>query len=293
LITRAFAHLHSAGVRRFVVNTHWQAHAYHTAFPDSRWNGCPLTFSHESPEVLETAGGLQHAASHLPEHEPFWVYNGDILSSLPLASAWAAHREAKHEITLVLRSSGGPLHILRDHASGRVLDIGRRLHPDREPHHLFTGIYLVEPAFLARIPVATKISVIPIFMEMIRQNARLGSVVVDEGEWWDLGSREQILGVHSHLSQTPRSHAAGENNPFKLQPTPSNGPWIAPTASVAPDAWLSPSTAVGEGCHIGEGASLTDCVIWENARIAPGARLLRCIVTAGTTVSGTHTDADL
>lgn len=273
LITRAFAHLHAAGVRHFVINTHWQAHAYHTTFPDHLWNQCPLTFSHESPEVLETAGGLLHASAHLPQNAPFWVYNGDILSTLPLEKAWAAHAAAGNEVTLVLRSQEGPRHILRDEPSGRILDIGRRIYPEREPHHVFTGIYLVEPAFLRRIPPATKQSVIPVFLEMIREGARLGSAVVDEGEWWDLGSRDQILQAHAH-------HA-------------NSGPWIARSASVAASAQISPCTAVGERSHIGEGASLTACVIWEDARIAPGACLHRCIVTAGASVEGTHSDADL
>lgn len=272
LITRAFSHLHSAGVRRFVINTHWQAHAYQTAFPDHLWNQCPLRFSHESPEVLETAGGLLHAAALLPGDAPFWVYNGDILSSLPLEKAWTAHQSAGNEVTLVLRSQDGPLHILRDDSSGRILDIGRRLHPEREPHHLFTGIYLVEPAFLRRIPTGTKLSVIPVFLDMIREGARLGSAVVDEGAWWDLGSREQILQVHSHLADS--------------------GPWIAPSAAVAPTAEISPATAVGERSHVGEGATLTDCVVWEDAHIAPGTRLHRCIVTAGASVNGSHSDTD-
>jgi NDP-sugar pyrophosphorylase family protein len=56
LITFAFRHLRDSGVQRFVVNTHWQAHAYAKTFPSNTWDGFPLYFSHESPEVLETAG---------------------------------------------------------------------------------------------------------------------------------------------------------------------------------------------------------------------------------------------
>jgi NDP-sugar pyrophosphorylase family protein len=283
LISRAFTHLHAAGVRRFVINTHWQAHAYTTAFPEGSWQECPLAFSHEWPEVLETAGGLKQAAHLLPNHEPFWVYNGDILSTLPLEQAWEAHRATGNEVTLVLRSSDGPLHVLRDSDSGRILDIGRRLHPERDPGHLFTGIYLVEPEFLERIPAATKISVIPIFLEMIRQQARLGSAVVDGGQWWDLGAREQILAVHAHLSTAPAD---------ALQTT-GPGPWVDASATVAPDAWVSPDSAIGARVHIGSGASLTQCVVWEDAHIAPGTRLHRCIVTQGAHVAGSHSDADL
>ena len=274
LITRAFAHLRAAGVSRFVVNTHWQAQAYGEAFPGGRWEGHPVAFSHESPEVLETAGGLRNAQGLLPAGEPFWVYNGDILSTLPLEEAWEAHRRAGNEVTLVLRSKDGPLQVSLERESGRILDLGCRLQPGRPAEFLFTGIYLVEPAFLERIPAGEKLSVVPVFLEMIRQGARLGGVVVDGGEWWDLGTREQVLAVHAAFAE-------------------GGAPWVAPGAVVDPSASLLGATAVGAGAFVGAGAVLEDTVVWAGARILPGSELRRCIVTAGAVVSGTHTDADL
>jgi NDP-sugar pyrophosphorylase family protein len=275
LITRAFAHLRSAGVSRFVVNTHWQAQAYAAAFPAGAWDGLPVAFSHESPELLETAGGLKHAQRLLPPGEPVWVYNGDILSTLPLQEAWDAHRRAGNEVTLVLRSKDGPLQVGFDALGGRIRDLGCRLEPERPAEYLFTGIYVVEPAFLERIPDGEKLSVVPVFLDMIRQGARLGGVVVDGGEWWDLGTREQVLAVHA-------ARAAAEG-----------APWIADSARVEPSARLEGATAVGADVAVGAGAVLEDTVVWEGARIEPGAVLRRCIVTSKALVSGTHTDADL
>lgn len=276
LITRAFFHLRAAGVERFVVNTHWRAEAYAKAFPDASWEGCRVDFSHESPEVLETGGGLKHAdeAALLPKAEPFWVYNGDILSTLPLEEAWEAHHRAGNEVTLVLRSKDGPLQVGFDSASGRITDLGKRLHPDKEPKFLFTGIYLVEPSFLQRIPSAIKISVVPTFVDMIRAGARLGGVVIDSGDWWDLGTREQILAVHSSLAA-------------------QGAPWISHSASVGPNVTLKGATAVGPGTTIGAGAILEDTIVWAGAVISEGSHLRRCIVTENTLVSGEHTDADL
>ncbi len=274
LITLAFQHLRNAGVQRFVINTHWQAHAYASAFPRGSWNDCPLHFSHESPEVLETAGGLKQAEALLPDSEPFWVYNGDILSSLPLEEALEAHRRSRNEVTLVLRSKGGPLQVSYDAASGRILDIGKRLFPDREAKFLFTGIYLVEPAFLRRIPSGMKIGVVPVFLEMSRAGARLGGVVLDSGEWWDLGTREQILSVH-------KARALSE------------APWIDANATLAPDARVRGASAIGSGAHIGAGAVIEDSIVWSGAVIEPGTTLQRCIVTGNAPVSGNHTDADL
>ena len=277
LITRAFAHLREEGVRNFVINTHWQAHAYETFFPSHSWRECSIAFSHETPEVLETAGGLKHAESLLPKDAPFWVYNGDILSDLPLRKALDAHFNSGNEVTLVLRSKGAPLHVNFDESSGKIRDLGGRLLPNEQSRFLFTGIYLVNPVFLQRIPAHTKLSVVAVFIEMIREAAGLGGVVIDEGQWWDLGSREQILAVHSAV-------ATRKENP---------APWISASAQIDPTAKLVGACAVGANTKIGADVVLEDCVVWEDAVITGPSTLVRCIVTAGSNVTSNHTDADL
>jgi len=250
LITHAFDHLRSLGVENFVVNTHWCAERYAEFFPGGHWGGRPITFVHEGPEVLETAGGIWNAREHL-RHGPFAVYNGDILSTVDLQQAWEQHRAAGNEVTLVLRSQGGNRNVL--FADGRVLDLRQELQPQTKPGHLFTGIYLVEPAFIDRIPPGKKLSVVPIFHEMIRAGAGLGGVVLDEGDWRDLGTRDEYL---------------------------------AACAALGSGLWISPSAKVGEG------AMIRDSIIWERAEIAPGAKLTGCVVTDGARVEGEHVDAD-
>jgi mannose-1-phosphate guanylyltransferase len=271
LITYAFDHLRGAGVEGFVVNTHWHAAAYDQAFPDRSYRDSPVNFRHEWPEVLETAGGLKNAEDLLSTG-PFWVYNGDILSTLPLEPALRVHRAAANEVTMILRSHGGPLQVSFDETTGRIGDIGRELDPLSDPRFLFTGIYLVEPAFLTRIPPATKIGVIPIFREMIRAGAKLGGVVIDDGDWWDLGSREQYLAVHQSMN---------------------GAPWIDSSAQIAPGAQITGATAIGANARIGAGARLRDCLVWEGGEVAPGASLESCIVTTAACASGTLVNSDV
>lgn len=278
LIAYAFDHLIEAGVETFIVNTHWRAEAYARAFPDASYRGRPITFRHESPEVLETAGGLKNSAELL-QHAPFWVYNGDILSNLPLAPALRAHQATGNEVTLVLRSHGGPLQVAFEKKTGRISDLGNRLDPTSDTRFLFTGIYLVEPRFLARIPTATKISVVPIFCEMIRTGAPLGGVIIDEGDWWDLGTREEYLAVHAALA----GRALGSRRP----------PWIDPAARIGRGAEIRGASAVGAGAEIGDGAQLTNSIVWHGAKVAAGAVLERCIVASGACAAGTLHDLDI
>ena len=275
LIAYTFDRLFDANIESVVVNTHWAAKAYSTPFPKPSYRGMTLTFREEKPDVLETGGGIKNVEDLLGG-EPFIVHNGDILTDLPLLRALGHHVASGNEVTLVLRSQDGPLQIAFDESSGRILDIGRRLDPAREPRFLFTGIYVVQPEFLRRIPAATKVSVVPIFCEMIRTGARLGGIVIDDGKWWDLGTRDQYLAVHRDISDCGSRIAD----------------WIDPTAQISPNAIIEGATAIGAHARIGDGAQLRDCLVWENAEVAPGAILERCIVTAGARVEGTHRDRD-
>jgi len=279
LITFAFDQLIAAGIEEIVVNTHHCHEAYETEFPGRRYHTARLIFEHE-PVLLETAGGIKNVERHF-EGEAFLVYNGDILTNLPVAKVLEYHRASGNEVTMALRSNGEPLHVALD--GGRVVDIAGRLGVLDAPRHLFTGIYVVEPAFLRRIPEETKISVIPLFMEMIKEGGgKLGGVVVDEGIWWDLGTREKYLDAHAALAEGPDFFGDGREWRTRV-----NG-----TAQVAAGARLEGFAAVGEDAAIEEGAQVTDCILWEGARVLAGSVLDRCIVTSGRIAAGRQTGID-
>lgn len=273
LIEYAFDRLLGAGIERLVVNTHWRAERYAEFFPEEKYGAASLSFRHEAPEILETAGGIWNVRDLLGD-EPFIVFNGDILTTLPLEPAIAAHAASGNEVTMVLRSAGGPLQVACE--AGRVTDIGGRVDVAAGPRYLFTGIYIVSPEFIRRIPPGEKTSVVPIFCAMIREGAKLGGIVLDEGEWWDLGNRGNYLAVHREL-------AALGNPP---------APWIHPTAQIGAGAEITGATAIGAHSRIGASARLHDCLIWDDAEIAPGARLTRCIVTDGSRAEGEQVDFD-
>lgn len=272
LITYAFDHLHAAGVERLVVNTHHLAAAYDVAFPDKVYRGMPVAFRHESPVRLETAGGIANVRDLLNE-EPFLVYNGDILTSLPLEPLIRAHQESGNVVTLALRSHGPALHIAVDPTGTSVTDIRNKLGTGDQGTHLFTGIYACSPAIHDWITPGKVESVIPIFLKMIESGVKVGAVVLDGGDWWDLGSRTQYLSAHAALNGM-------------------HGPAIHLEARVAEDAVLRRTNVIGPGAVVESGAKLEDCILWPGARVVSGAQLARCIVRGGVTAAGIVEDRD-
>ena len=272
LITYAFDHLRAAGVSRLVVNTHHIPEAYAAAFPNKSYQGTPVQFRNESPVRLETAGGIANVRDLLG-NEPFLVYNGDILTDLPLKPLLTEHRENGNLVTLALRSRGPSLHIAFDPRRGLVTDIRNKLGTGDEGEYLFTGIYACDPAIHDWITPGKVESVIPIFLNMIRAGAKLGAVVIDEGCWWDLGSRTAYLSAHSAL-----------NGMY--------APAVDPAAQVEDGAVLRGINIIGAGAVIEAGAHLEDSIVWPGGRVLAGSELKRCIVRSGITAAGSAEDVD-
>lgn len=200
LITFAMEHLLSIGIERFIINTHHRAEVFHTVFPDGRWGGIPLIFRHE-PELLDTAGGLKNIEDLLDADDTLIVYNGDVISDLPLTRLIAAHAESGAEVTLALRSAGSSLNV-NINARNEVCDLRYTLGNPGVRSCLFTGIYVVEKRFLARLTAGLKLSVIDVFLDMIKnKTGTVGGVVIDEGVWHDIGSLEEYEKINLLLNK--------------------------------------------------------------------------------------------
>lgn len=274
LISHAFEHLLGIGVGEFVVNTHHLPETYAQAFPLAEYHGAPIHFRHESPERLETAGGIANVRDLLGD-EPFLVYNGDILTDIPLQRLLHEHHTRGNIVTLALRSHGPALHIALDEQSGLITDIRNQLGTGQTQGKLFTGVYICQPEFHEWLTPGKTESVIPVFLRMIQAGARLGGVVIDEGRWWDLGTRSAYLEAHRAL------HESG------------HGPAIHPDAHISPDVVLTGLNVIGPGVVIESGVMLENCLLWPQAHITAGAYLTHCIVRQGISVQGRHVDMDL
>ena len=123
LITFVFDQLIAAGIGEIVVNSHHCHEEYERAFPDGIYRGARLIFEYE-PVLLETAGGIKNVERHMGG-EAFLVYNGDVLTNVPVEKAIEHHQCSGNEVTMVLRSRGEPLHVTLE--NGRVVDIADRL----------------------------------------------------------------------------------------------------------------------------------------------------------------------
>ena len=183
-------HLRATGVSGFIVNTHHCAEKYAEVFPKNNWEGIPITFRHE-PVLLDTAGGIKNIEDLIAEDERIIVYNGDIITNMPLAPLIEKHFELKTSVTLALRSSGPLLNVNID-KEGFVCDMRHILKNHGVKSCLFAGIYIVEKDFLKRLKAGKIESIVLPLVEMIKENPHsVGAVVIDDGYWHDVGTIEE------------------------------------------------------------------------------------------------------
>ena len=189
LVTHGLDHLAAIGVREAIINTHHAHERWKEAFPQNEYRKIKLTFRHE-PVLLDTGGGIKNVEDFFANQETFLIYNGDILTSLPLEKGLAHHRKKKNLVTMVLRSTAEPRHVCMN-SKGRVTDIRGTLKKDSSPQYLFTGIHIVEPELFRHIPRIEVKSIISIYLDLIRQGLPIGGVVLDEGNWSDIGTLDE------------------------------------------------------------------------------------------------------
>ena len=234
----ALRHCQQAGISEFAINTHHLPDSWQTAYPSGEFHGSPLHFFHEET-LLETGGGIKNIASFIGE-DPLLIYNGDILTDIDISELIRQHEASGNTATLALRSTGENCNV--SISGDKVADM-RNLLSDTPGTHQFTGVYCIQPEILPLIPAGEVVSVVPAFIELIK-TGKLGAVVLDEGEWFDIGNPEAYREIHAH-TRGQRSDA------------------IHPDATIDPQADVCADTCiVGPGAQIAAGAKLKNTIVW-------------------------------
>jgi mannose-1-phosphate guanylyltransferase len=280
LITFALDHLIGAGVTRSVINTHRLPQLFEDFFSGNSYAGHSITLAHE-PDLLETGGGIKNVESFLGS-EPFIVYSGDILTDADLHPLIENHFRAKNDVTFGLRRNTGlgAGVVMRNN---RIVAITNESNP--ADNFDYANVSVWNPEIFLRIPAGQKISFIPIVVRWIGEGGKIGGVVMDDGQWFNIGSRNEYLEVHRTIF-----HQKWKPRYVKVSPWPER---TAKSAILDASAELRGCSVIGERCRVGAEVILEDTILWPDAEIASQSRLQACIVRSRKKVSGIHRNIDI
>ena len=315
LIQRVLCYLSRAGVQQVVINRHKMPDSIALALMGQTPADMTVRYSDE-PEILGTAGGLRKAAENFRD-ETFAVVNSDFVSDIDLQAALQAHQRSGRLGTLVLTPPGKHFTgvVKREPKSGRVLSLHpppviprdfaspRQQRPAQKPvvtdetgPFEFTGVQILEPAVLDRIPVGRRADLVRDLYQGLVQEGKLGAVV-HEGFWWEFGTPERFLLGHIEIVNMGLEKIR-ELFPYEtFEPGNVKGPGmmmtpgyiegagfralVDPTAQVSSSAVFDGGVVIGPRCRVGNGARLTDSILLDGSVAADGSDLDRVILGPG------------
>jgi NDP-sugar pyrophosphorylase family protein len=267
LLHWTFDKLAAAGVREAVVNTHYLPATVRRALGDGRAFGVRIRYMHER-KILGTGGGPRAVRAFFGD-EPFLLVNGDVLFDLDLAEVVARHRASGARATLVIknhpdvRAYGGVV----AGRGGWIRSIAGLPRPVAGRGALFTGIHVMDPALLERLPPGISDSVRDLYAPLLAAGERLLGVRT-RGAWYDFGNPSLYLS--SQITLLTRGFAGTPRRPV-----------VDPEARVSPAARLVRSV-IGRGSVIAAGARVGDSVLWDGVSVGEGATVRRSVLVSGT-----------
>ncbi len=261
LIQHTMDHYIRCGVSEFMVNISCLPLMWERAFPEPTYRGCSVSFSEEE-SPMDSGGGVKKIMPWVKPGEPLLVHNGDILTDIPLADLLAEHKRRGNMVTLALRSVDGKRNVGFDEESGAITDMRHALGVNPGTHQ-FAGVYLMEPEVAELFPEDDVFSIVPVWLELIKQG-KVGGVVFDWANWHEIGSPAGYIDTMMELTSRERIH---------------------PTASISAAADLGEDCVVGQDAVIPAGVVMDDCIVWPRTHVAPGA-YRRCILTPRIVVQG-------
>jgi mannose-1-phosphate guanylyltransferase len=294
-LARTLERLHQAGIRDVILPAGYLPEAITEYFGDGSALGMKITYVIEETP-LGTAGALKNVEEHITG--PFFVLNGDVLTSLNLRAMMSEHEK---------KGGIGLLHLIRvdDPSSfGCVVhDAGGRISafvekPPRETaptNEINAGTYLFEREILDMIPAGRNVSIErETFPAVIASGKGLYAYTTDD-YWMDIGRPEQYLAAHNDIlaGRMPmliEPGASGEGaavlSRVKRVTLPVH---VDADVLVDPSAEIGPNVVLGAGVRVGARARVRDSVLWDGVKIADDAIVEGSILASNVSVgTGAH-----
>lgn len=257
------------GVTQVVINLHHLPRTVVQAVGTGRRFGLQVTWSRER-RILGTGGGPRRMRDFFGD-EPFFLVNGDVVYDLDLTDLLNRHRAAGTRATLALVANPDPKRYspVVTGAGGWVRALAGLPRPARGQPSLFTGVHVLEPALLDRLPDGPSDIVRDLYARLVDEGEDVLGVRM-RGAWYDLGGPSLYL----------RSQLSMLSSGFRGL---GRGPLVHPAARVHPRARVTRSV-VGPRTVVEEGAEVAGSVLWDRVRVGAGARVRGSVLATGSRV---------
>jgi NDP-sugar pyrophosphorylase family protein len=289
-LARTLERLFAAEIRDVILAAGYMPQAIVDYFGDGSQLDMKITYVIEATP-LGTAGAIKNVESHITG--PFYVLNGDILTSLDLRAMRAYHHQKGGigTLHLIRVEDPSPFGCVVHDENGRIGAFVEKPPKGQEPtNEINAGTYLLEREILDFIPAGRNVSIERETFPQVIERGKALYAYTTEDYWLDLGRPEQYLAAH-------RDVLSGAM-PLAMEPGLSGNGWealrghpgVIPPVHVAADvvvdasAKIGPNVVLGRGCSIGAEAAVRESVLWERVSVGAGAVIEEAIIASGATI---------
>jgi len=286
IIERLIANLVRGGVTDVTLALGFKPQPFMDAFPDGTCSGATLHYAVE-PEPFDTAGAVRFAADASGIDDTFVVANGDVLTDVDIAALVTFHRDRDALATIHLTAVEDPsaFGVVATDANGLVEKFVEKPPPGTAPSNFINaGTYVLDASVLARIPPATRTSIERETFPAIAAGRRLYATATDD-YWIDTGrpdlylsaNLDMLLGLRAHDSCDGVAPGATVSASARVHES-----LVSPGATIGDDSSLVHSVVLA-GAVVGAGASITGSTVM--GRIGDGATVTGCVIGADGSVA--------
>lgn len=192
LIEHHIINLKKAGFEDIVVNICWLGQQIMKKLGSGSQYGVKIRYSSESPEPLETGGGMLKALPLLGD-EPFLVVNGDVKTDFDFSVFYNFNLNNKLAHLLLVNNP--------DHNPNGDFSIDDKQYLDFDsdkPKYTYSGIGIYSPK-LFKDSIQGKFSVVPLLKKAMQKHLVIGEVY--NGSWNDIGNIERLLEINKNCKK--------------------------------------------------------------------------------------------
>ncbi len=292
---RAFLHYQIDLVRQVseidevVLSLNYQPRRISEVFGEGAGLGVKISYVVE-PNPLGTGGAIKFATGSYDG--TIVVFNGDVMTQVPLADVIRLHRERKAKATIVLTPVDNPTAygLVETDAEGNV----RRFLEKPKPEEITcdtinAGIYILEPETFDRIPKDTAWSVERSFFPSLVERGETFVAYIYRGYWIDIGTPGKYMQVHRDIMDqrfAAEPFAGRPRDEIRVAPSARveqgaevMGPaFIDEDAVIKKGARILPYSVIGSRCTVEEGAEVEGAIVWPNGHLARDVEVRHAIL---------------
>jgi len=304
LITRPFMEyfilrLKQYGIDEIILSTGYLPDAFNNYFGNGKDFGVRLTYVTEK-EPLGTCGAVKNVEKYL-DNETFFVFNGDILTSINLKSMISFHKSKKSDITISLAPVEDPTAygLVPVDKNSRVKEFLEKPSMEEINTNLINaGTYIIEPHILGHVPQGENYS---FERELFPKVLNLGYNIfgfVFNGYWLDVGTPEKYMSAHYDIldkkmpfnfpyKKVSPNVYIGAGTEYRKENITIGPIVIGEKTTLGDDVKIMPNTVVGSNCKIAKGTSISGSIVFDGCSIGKDC-IIRNSIIAGNVKVGNN-----